>query len=158
MADIDAISRGIAALLRQALPEDEGHVSATFQDAPKPPTLQVIGVERMAPAETAGMTEPGDLVCDWTFLVEAYMGLISEKGAHQKLNALLSAGGVPEAVESDCDAGGCLYSRLQDNGTVAAGQPAAADDISFIEYRGPQRVERGGQAALTGTFAFRVIA
>ena len=133
-------------------------MSATFQEAPPAPTLQVVGVERMTPTETGGMAASGDWQGDWTFLIEAYMGLVTEKGAHQRLNALLSSGGIPDAVESDCAAGGALFSRLQDDGTVLASQAAAADDVQFLEYRGPQRVDRGGQGALTGTFAVRVIA
>lgn len=133
-------------------PPGEGHVSHLFHEAPPPPTLQVVGVERMAPDEGMGGAY------DWTFLIEAYMGLISERSAHQRLNTLLSANGIPAAVESDYDGAGCLYSRLQDDGSVLEDEDAAASDIQFLEYRGPQRVERGAQQALTGTFAVRVLA
>lgn len=152
MADIDAISRGIAALLRDVYPAGEGHVSHTFQEAPTPPTLQIVGVERMVPDGSFADEY------DWTFVIEAYLGLVTDRGAHAKLNELLSDSGVPSAVESDIDGDGCLYSRLQDDGTVLANQQAAASDIQFVEYRGPLRVDRGGQGALTGTFVVRVLA
>jgi len=157
LADVDDIARGIGALLRTVYATDEGHVSHTFQETPQPPTLQVVGVERMTP-EQGGMTAPGDWQGDWIFLVEAYLGLISEKRAHQRLNELLSDNAVAAAVEGDSNGAGCLYSRLLDNGTVQSGQAAAAESIEFVEYRGPQRVERGAAAALTAVFAFRVIA
>ena len=157
MADVEAIARGIGALLRTVYPAGTGHVSHVFKETPTPPTLQVIGVERMTPQQ-GGMTAPGEWQGDWVFLVEAYLGLISEQAAHQRLYALLSTDAVPGEVESDGDGAGCLYSRLLDNGTVQTGQSAAAESIEFLEYRGPQRVERGAAGALTGTFAFRVIA
>ncbi len=155
---MQAIASGIAALLRGVYPEGEGHVSATFKEAPTPPTLQVVGVERFV---WDGFGDGGE----FTFLVEAYLGLISERKAHERLYELLSSNGVPEAVESDVrtragvgEANGCLFSRLNEDGTVTTdSEDPAADSISFIEYRGATRVERGAQSALTGIFAFKVV-
>ena len=152
MADVEAIASGIAALLRDVYAADEGHVSATFQEAPQPPTLQVVGVERMVPLDFGGGA-------DWTFLVEAYMGLITEKKAHKRLYQLLSDDAVWDAIESDNARAGALFSRLSDSGTVTTDpDEPAADSVAVIEYRGASRVERGAVQALTGTWAVRVIA
>ena len=152
MADVEAIASGLAALLRSVYPKGVGHVSATFQEAPEPPALQVVGVERMVPLAFGGGA-------DWTFLIEAYMGLMTEKKAHKRLNALLSDDAVWDAIEGDNAREGALFSRLGENGslTTDSGDPAA-DSVAVIEYRGPSRVERGGTQALTGTWAVRVIA
>lgn len=157
MADVKAIRLGLAALLRQVYPAQpdgddlRGNVSAYFKDAPTPPTLQVIGVERMVPIDF----ERG---ADWTWLIEGYFGNITEQGAQSRLDELLATDAVWQAVESDTTSMGALYSRLLQNGIVTTDpDDPAADDVSFIEYRGSSRVERGGADALVGTWAVRVL-
>jgi hypothetical protein len=156
LADVKAIRLGLGALLRQVYPAEpagsdlRGNVSAYFKDAPTPPTLQVIGVERMVPIDFA---RGGD----WTWLIEGYFGTITDQGAQSRLDELLATDAVWEAVESDNNSIGALYSRLQQNGTVTTDNDPAADEVSFLEYRGSSRIERGGADALVGTWAVRVL-
>lgn len=151
MADVEAIRRGLAALLRTVYPVGAGHVGAYFKDAPAPPTLQIIGVERMVPLD---MTDGAD----WTWLIEGYFGTITDRGAQTKLDEILATDQVWEAVESDNARDGALFSRLQDDGTVTTDEDdPAADHVAFLEYRGSSRIERGGADALVGTWAVRVL-
>ena len=152
MAEVENIRRGLAALLRQVYPVGVGHVGIYFKDAPAPPALQVIGVERMAPIDFADGA-------DWTWLIEGYFGTITDRGAQTRLDELLATDKVWEAVESDNARAGALFSRLLDDGATVTTDPEdpAADQVAFIEYRGSSRIERGGADALVGTWAVRVL-
>lgn len=126
MANVENIRRGLAALLRTALPSDEGHVSPYFDASISTTCLQVAGVEKMEPSEFGGKS--------WTFIIEGVFALNAEPKSQKILDGLIE--GVATAIESDSSSTGALTSRLLENGTVQTGQTAAAQDVTFIEYRG----------------------
>lgn len=153
MADMDAIRRGLAALLRTALPADEGHVSAYFRTVPPTPCLQVIGPDG-PDAMTA--TDFGD-GRDFQIAIEACLSLDNEISAQMKLDTLIDA--VAIAVESDNSPAGSLFSRWQDDNTILTGQDPAADSVAFVRYRGasPFRTEANTKL-LTATWLIEVLA
>lgn len=150
MADLADIRSGIAALLRTALPSDEGQVSAYLLENPVSPSLAVAGVVEMEANDfTDGRT--------WNIVVEGVAGLASSVRAGQILDEMLDT--VPAAVEADGDGEGALYSRLDlDTGAVTNGHAAAADSVAFVRYEGQTRFTlQSGQIVLLGSWLFRVI-
>ena len=132
MADLDAIRRGLAANLKQALPGSAGQVSPYMLDNPTVPSLQVIGLDEIE-YDTLGFGRGGD---DHFFILEAALGRSSDTGAQRKLVELLSTGSsVKEAAESD----GRLTKRLLDDGTVLEAQAPAAEYVHVTRYRGQSR-------------------
>lgn len=132
MADLDAIRRGLAANLRDALPAGDGHVGAYMLDSPTPPALQVVGLDEID-YDTLGYGGAGDT---HLLIVEAVLGRFSDIGSQKTLDNLLSgADSVKAALESDK----LLTSRLEDDGTVTTGQPAAAEWLKVRRYRGQTR-------------------
>lgn len=156
MADITAIRRGLAALLRDVLPEDEGHVYPWLQDNPMPPTLCVAGIERDGLTYVTFGDPPG---IEANFVVEAWLGAASDVGSQRFLDGLLSTDAVATALEADGDSGGALYSRLQDDGTVLTDQDAAADSVAVMSYLGQTRLARGtGHDVLLAQWLVKVLA
>ncbi len=150
MADLEAIRRGLAALLRDALPETEGQVSPWLIANPTKLSLQVAGIDEMTRTDFADGTR-------WVFLIEASLSDASNQGSQRTLDDLITA--VPEALEDDETSAGALTKRLQDDGTVDTGEDPAADSVAFLEYRGAQRVTReGGGTMLSATWAVEVLA
>jgi hypothetical protein len=148
MADVENIRRGLAALLRTVLPADQGHVSPYFDAAISTTCLQVAGIERMAPSEFGGKS--------WTFTIEGVFALNVEPKSQKILDGLVET--VAAALESDSGASGALTSRLLEDGTTETGQPAAAEDVTFIEYRGavPEAL-KNGTTVLVATWAVEVL-
>lgn len=136
MADITAIRRGLAALLKDALPGDQGNVSPWLDDNPLPPSLCVAGIDRDGYTATTFGPDPG---VEIHFIVEAYLGAASSRGAQAFLDGLVG-GTLAEALEGDQDASGALTKRLQDDGTVLTGQAAAADSVAVTGYLGQTRL------------------
>lgn len=155
MADITAIRRGLAALLRDALPVDEGHVFPWLQENPLPPTLCVAGIERDGIIPLAFGDDPP---VELHFVVEAWLGAASDIGAQRYLDGLLSSDAVAAALESDQDAAGALYSRLNDDGTVSTGQSAAADSVAVMGYQGQTRLARATGDVLLAQWLVKVLA
>ncbi len=123
MADFDAIRRGIAAQLRTVLPEDQGHVSAYWEAAPKANALQVEGIERMVKDDFGDGRS-------YLIRIEGVFPLNNEISAQKTLDGLIDT--VADVIEADQ----YLTSRYQDDNTVLTGQAAACDAIAFNEYRG----------------------
>ena len=89
-------------------------------------------------------------------VIEACLGLTTDIGAQKLLDGLLDT--VPAAVEADNSAAGALFSRLQEDGTVLAAQPAAADSVNFVRYRGQSRFTlRNGTEVLLASWQIQVI-
>lgn len=151
-ADLDDIRRGLAAALRLALPEDEGHVSAFFSDNPPTPALQVVGLDE-GEYYTLGFKGGGDT---WSFVVEAVVGKVSDRLAQTWLDRFAQSTGdysIKLALEADQQ----LTKRMLDDGTVSTGQPAAAQYVILRRYRGQQRVrQENGQDALVGSWIVEV--
>ena len=155
MADFDAIRRGLAALLKGALPATGGHVYPWLQDNPLPPTLCVAKVEADGIEYLTFGDPPGMAI---TFVVEAWLGNASDVGAQRYLDGLLSTDAVSSALESDGNGSGALYSRLLDTGVVVTGQSAAADSVAVIGYLGQTRLARGTSEVLLAQWRVRVLA
>lgn len=156
MADITAIRRGLAALLRDALPADEGHVYPWLQDNPQVPTLCVAGIQADGLKLLTFGDDPG---VEALFIIEAWLGTASDVGAQRYLDGLLSSNAVAAALESDEDGDGALYSRLQDDGTVLTGQTAAADSVAVMGYLGQTRLARPmGPDVLLAQWLVKVLA
>lgn len=158
MADLDEIFSGLAALLREALPADEGQVSACLLEKPQTPALQVAGVDAEGRQVISFGTPP---TIEWTILIEAWLGTGLSQAAQRTLRRFLSAGGVADAIESEADiaAPGALFSRIDDDGVVTTGHAAAAQSVSFLAYRGQSIVQTDdGKRALVATWAVQVIA
>lgn len=148
MANVENIRRGLAALLRTALPADEGHVSPYFDASISTTCLQVAGIERMEPSEFGGKT--------WTVAIEGVFSFNAEPKSQKILDTLIET--VPAALESDSTPTGALTSRFLEGGTIATGQAAAADSVTFIEYRGavPEQL-KNGTLVLVATWAVTVL-
>lgn len=156
MADLDAIRRGVAALLRQSLPEDEGTVSPYFKVSPGKPCLQVAGVQSM------GRSDFGD-GRSWTVAIEGVFSLALDEAAQRLLDRVLTGDAgdgivaVDEAIESDADGAGALYDRLLDDGTIDEDVGAACQDIAFVAYLGSARVTlEDGTKALLATWTAQI--
>lgn len=156
MFDVTEIRRGLAALLRDALPEDEGHVFPWLQENPMPPTLCVAGIQRDGLTFLTFGDDPG---VEIMFVIEAWLGYASDIGAQRTLDGLLSSDAVAAALESDGNGSGALYSRLQDDGTILTGQSAAADSVAVMSYMGQERLPRAtGQDILLAQWLVKVLA
>lgn len=152
MADLDAIRRGAAALLRQALPEDEGHVSPYFKITPGKPCLQIAGVQSM---ERSGFGDGRT----WTLAIEGVFPVALEEAGQRLLDRVLTGDEgdgilpVDEALETDKTTDGALHDRLLDDGTIDAAVGAACHDIAFQSYLGSARVTlKDGTEALVATW------
>lgn len=154
MADITAIRRGLAALLRDALPADEGHVYPWLQDGPLPVTLCVAGIVPDGIEYLTFGTDPGVAI---TFAIEAWLGAF-DIAAQRKLDELLSSDAVASTLEGDQTAAGALTKRLQDDGTVLTGQTPAADSVVVEGYQGQTRLARGTGEVLLATWLVKVVA
>lgn len=153
MEDITNIRRGLAALLRDVLPANEGQVNAWWHENPSTPCLQIAGVQELEKTSFG----PGGLRI--VFAVEAVIGLASDVRAQQILDGMLATDQIPTAVESSNTPSGALTSRLQDNGTVLTGQTAAADSVAFLRFLGQAPFQlRNGVEVLLGTFLVEVLA
>ena len=155
MADFEAIRRGLAALLKDALPGTAGHASPWLAENPIPTTLCVAGV---APDGIEYLTFGSDPTMQIDFVVEAWLGLASEVAAQRTLDGLLSSDALAAALEVDQDSAGALTKRLNDDGTVSTGQTPAADSVSVQGYQGQQRLQTASGVALVATWLVRVIA
>lgn len=156
MADIDAIRRGVAALLRQSLPETEGHVSPYFKVSPGTPCLQVAGVQSMR------RTNYGD-GREWTVAIEGVFPRATDEAAQRLLDRVLAGDTgdgilpVDEAIETDKTAAGALHDRLLDDGTIDEDVGAACHDIAFVSYLGSARVTlEDGTKVLVATWTAQV--
>ena len=147
---MENIRRGLAALLRPAFPEDVGHVSPYFDLAAPGPCLQVAGVEHMERIDFANGR-------DFTILIEGVFSASPDPAGQKILDRLLIEQAVDEAVEADNTGSGALFSRFQDDGTIDTGQPAAADSVTFLEYRGSARDVIGSRQVIVCNWAVRVI-
>lgn len=159
MADITEIRRGLAALLRLALPANEGHVYPWLQDNPLPPTLCVAGIQAdgLTIVTFGGDDNPPGIEAD--FVIEAWLGNASDVGAQRFLDDLLSTDAVASSLESDGNGSGALYSRLLDTGVVLTGQTAAADSVAVTGYLGQTRLARPtGQEVLLAQWVVKVLA
>jgi len=150
LPDFDDIRRGIAALLRTALPADEGHVDAYFRDSPPVPALQVVGPREMERIDYGTGRR-------WLIAVEGCFGLTNEVMAQKKLDALIEP--VADAVESDTTTTGALFSRLQDDGTILTAQAAAAQSVAFVRLEQPskQQTETEADRLLVASWLFEVL-
>lgn len=156
MADLDAIRRGVAALLRQSMPETEGSVSPYFKVAPGKPCLQIAGVQAM------NRTDYGD-GRSWTVAIEGVFALTTDEAAQRLLDRVLTGDtgdgivAVDEAIETDKTAAGALHDRLLDDGTIDEDVGAACHDIAFVSYLGSARVTlEDGTKALVATWLAQV--
>lgn len=129
MADLEAIRRGLAANLRDALIGSKGHVSPYMKDAPSVPAIQIVGLAEFD-YHTLGF---GSRQETYLLLVEALFGRVSDVGAWRLLDGLLSGNNAFQiAAESDQ----LLTSRLNDDGTVTTGHDPAASSVTVRHYRG----------------------
>lgn len=150
MADLEAIRRGIAAELRTVLPADEGHVSPYFAETPPMPCLQVVGVGDMERIDFADGKR-------FEIVVEAVLGLVSDKAAQRRLDGWLESNAVDGQIEDANTPTGALTSRLLEDGTVQTGQAVACDSIALESYGGPSRIRRDNAEFLVATWTFEVL-
>lgn len=132
-----------------------GQVSPFLLDNPTPPALMVAGVSEFE-YTTFGSPEvpPG---MRWQILIEACVGKTSDVGSQKILNALLAPTGSSSLVAA-VEADGALTSRLNEEGTLRTDQEAAAEFVSFSEYRGQVNfVLENGIRVLLATWAFEVL-
>ena len=157
MADLDAISQGLAANLA-ALKQAElaprqpliVQVSSFYLDRPSPPSAMVVGVDEIE-YDTA-FQRGGD---SWVLLIEVVLGTISDVGGQSVLRKLLAPTGdtsLKTAVESDRR----LTSRMDSQGRITADHDPACDDLRVTNYRGQRKVAIGGAEALSAVWAVQV--
>ena len=90
----------------------------------------------------------------YLFVVEGAFGLMAAQ--QRLLDSLVDE--VAAAGETDNAPTGSLFSRLQDDGTVLAGQPAAAATVAFTRYSGQAKfTPEDGQKILLATWEFEVL-
>lgn len=155
MADIQTISEAMAgalATLRDDVDNFIGQVSPYLLDSPTPPSVMVAGVDDFT------MLDFGENPSvQWTILVSAVLGDLSDKGSQRLLNRLLAPSG-SESLVAVLEADQALTKRLNADGTVSTGQSAAANSIAFSEFRGQiSPVLDDGTRVLVATWAFEVI-
>lgn len=159
MADLDAICRGIAALLKDVLPGTGGQVSAfpLEEGAIHPPCLQVWGPGPEG-VDEVGMTDPDTTSgVRYEIIIEGWFGGVGVRGSHETLRRLLSTLALHRAVISDTTSDGCLFSRLADDGTVTTDEDApAAEAIKMLAYLGSTRFPSHGGDMLLATWTVEV--
>lgn len=155
MADVQTISEAMAgalATLRDDVENFIGQVSPFLLDSPTPPSIMVVGVDEFTMLDYG--TTPS---VQWTMLVSACLGELSDIGSQRLLRRLLAPSG-SESLVAALEADQTLTKRLNDDGTVSTNQSAAADSIAFSEYRGQiSPVLDDGTRVLVATWAFEVI-
>jgi hypothetical protein len=106
---------------------------AFLQDNPTTPAIQVAGLKEIdydiVFQTSGGYDATGDHL---TVVIEAALGRAVDIDAQQKLDLLHRAQSLKAAIEADPK----LTSRLQDDGTVLAGQAAACDSLRVARYVG----------------------
>lgn len=134
------------------LPAGEGQVFPYWQESPPTPCLQVVGLDVDG---AVGLTF-GDSM-QYTFLVEACLGLVSDEMAQRRLDELLSTDGLSDAIDN-ANGAGALTKRLLDDGTVQTNQSPAADSVAVTGYRGQNRLQlTDGRTLLIATWAVTVL-
>jgi hypothetical protein len=139
---------GLAAQLRTALDEHDGHASPYFALEPPLPILQVGTIES---AERMGYGAGGG--SRYVFLVE---GLFAggDIASQKALDLLVGTDAVTLAVDADRK----LTSRLDENGTLTEDEDPACAQADVVEYRGgAQRSLPNGQPVLQGIWAVQVV-
>lgn len=154
MADLDTICNRMAGSLvplRDTATDLIDQVSPFLLDSPTPRMLMVAGVDDVT------YLDFGDGV-EWTILVSAALGLLTDQASQKTLRRLLAPSG-GDSIVAALEADQSLTTKLNNDGTVSTGQSAAADSIAFSEYRGQiSPVLADGSQILLATWAFEVIA
>ena len=138
------IRRGLAANLRSI---QDCVVSPWLQESPSMDALSVVAFEAVEYKEGGFGALASDRGGDMNMIVEGAVSLAGGLRAAQNRFDAWVLWEVPEAIESDLQ----LTSRLQEDGTVLAGQPAACDQLAVQEFRGYRRERLG-----TGTDEFLI--
>lgn len=140
------------------MPVDQGQVSAYLLASPTSPSLQVAGVDRNG-IDPLGFSPVGGTSKEWTLLIEACLGYVSDIGGQKILRGLLSSDSIQTSVESDNSPTGALFSRLDDDtGLVTVGTTPAAHQVAYKEYRGQSlTLLEDGQKVLTAIWSVTVI-
>lgn len=115
---------------------DDFQVSPWFLEAPRGPTLQIVGIEDIdydiAFRHSDGYDATGDKL---TVLVEACIPAKNDMGSQMRLDKLHGSASLKAALEADDR----LTSRWQDDQTILGSQPAACDQLRVTRYRGQTR-------------------
>lgn len=152
MADLEDIFQGLAASLVTLRTDGViGQVSSVLLENPMPPAVMVAGVDEYEYADFLGGVQ-------WTILIEACLGLVSQPQSHRTLRQLLAPTGTTSLVAA-VEADQTLTSRYNDeNGQVTTDQEEAADSVAFSEYRGQSRFTlENGSTVLLAVWAFKVL-
>lgn len=141
MPELDDICEGLAANLA-AIPDTQ--VSAYMLDNPTPGMLQVAGLDEIEYDKTFGRDDTLFVV------VEGCASLAGGDIASQKRFRRWLASSGTESVKAAIEADRQLTKRLQHDGTVQTGQPAAADTLRVTRFRGYRRhrLENGTEVLL----------
>lgn len=133
MANLQDIRAGIAANLTAHLdlaPLTGCQISPYMLSAPTTPTVQVMGPDLITYHRAMA-----DGVNEWTLIVQAFVGLISDQGAQQVLDRMLDTTGaasVKAAIEADGTLGGAAFST------------------TVVSSSGYRQYQLGGQADVLG--------
>lgn len=138
---LDDGRRAIAANLRLLLPGDEGHVSPYFQETPKIPALQVLGISDFEFADIGGGLR-------YELGIEGVLGRLADRASQKRLDEWIHGGGILEALDSSVHP---LTSRLQDDGTVDE-MEADAGQSAYLRFGGQARMKRGSADVLIATW------
>lgn len=154
MAQLDDIREGLAAnLYALKTAGTVGHVSPYMQENPQTSSVHVAAV---APFEY-GLGFGDGAGDEWTLLVEAILGRVTDVGSQKTLNSLLATSGstsLKVAIEADTK----LTSRLNEKGVLTTDEGAACSHLLLSRYLGQSNPVLGGALTLVGTWAVRVIA
>lgn len=141
MPELDDIRQGLAANLA-AIPDTQ--ISAYMLDNPTPGMLQVAGLDEIEYDRTYGRDDTLFVV------IEGCASLASgDIGSQKRFDRWLASSGA-ESVKAAVESDKTLTKRLQPDGTVQTGQPAAADALRVTRFRGyrRQRLENGTEVLL----------
>jgi hypothetical protein len=138
---LDDARRALAANLRLVLPASEGHVGAYFQDAPKIPALQVMGVNDFDFADVGGGIR-------YELGIEGILGRIVDRSSQTRLDEWIHGGGILYALDSSVNP---LTSRLRDTGVIDEGEEDAGTS-AYLRFGGQGRLKRGGVDVLVATW------
>lgn len=117
------------------LRSDGFQISPWFQEAPRSPTLQVVGLEDIdydIVFQHDGYDNTGDRL---VVIVEAAIPAKNDLATQMRLDKLHGASSLKAALEAD----DTLTSRWQDDQTVTGGHAAACDQLRVRRYRGQTR-------------------